>query len=124
MLRLLTTIFLVSAGIFLYSYFRELNPGTVAVRTSPSIQFELSPVTLVIFSMAVGAVLVALAVGMRQTAHVIGNWHSTRLLRLSAFTFSGSSISRPPVEITTPSSSAISFTMVLSIFRKASSPNS
>ena len=27
------------------------------------------------------AVLVALAVGMRQTAHVIGNWRSTRLLR-------------------------------------------
>ena len=81
MLRLLTTIFLVSAGIFLYSYARELNPGTVAVRTSPSLQFELSPVTLVVFSMAVGAVLVALAVGMRQTAHVIGNWRSTRLLR-------------------------------------------
>ena len=44
MLRLLTTIFLVSAGIFLYSYFRELNPGAVAVRTSPSIQFELSQI--------------------------------------------------------------------------------
>jgi tetratricopeptide (TPR) repeat protein len=81
MLRLLTTIFLVSAGIFLYSYFRELNPGTVAIRTSPAVQFDLSPVTLVVFSMAVGAVLVALAVGMRQTAHVIGNWRSTRLLR-------------------------------------------
>ena len=27
MLRLLTTIFLVSIGIFLYSYARELNPG-------------------------------------------------------------------------------------------------
>ena len=65
MLRLLTTIFLVSAGIFLYSYFRELNPGTVAVRTSPAVQFDLSPVTLVVFSMAVGAVLVALAVGMQ-----------------------------------------------------------
>ncbi len=81
MLRLLTTIFLVSTGIFLYSYSRELNPGTVTVQTSPSTQFELSPVTLVVFSMAVGAVLVALAVGMRQTAHVIGNWRSTRLLR-------------------------------------------
>src|SRR6185503_7886465 len=81
MLRLLTTIFLISVGIFLYSYFRELNPGTVAVRTGPAIQFELSPVTLVVFSMAVGAVLVALAVGMRQTAHVISNWRSTRLLR-------------------------------------------
>src|SRR5262249_32393013 len=81
MLRLLVTIFLISAGIFLYSYFRELNPGTVEVRTSPSIQFELSPVTLVVFSMAVRAVLVAVAVGMRQTADLIGNWRSTRLLR-------------------------------------------
>src|SRR6185369_6982781 len=81
MLRLLTTIFLISVGIFLYSYFRELNPGTVSVRTGPAFQFELSPVTLVVFSMAVGAVLVALAVGMRQTVHVIGNWRSTRLQR-------------------------------------------
>ena len=72
MLRLLTTIFLISTGIFVYSYFRELNPGTITVHTGPSSQFELSAVTLVVFSMAVGAVLVALAVGMRQTVHVIG----------------------------------------------------
>ncbi len=81
MLRLLTTIFLISAGIFLYSYFRELNPGTVTVHTGPSTQFDLSAVTLVVFSMAVGALLVALAVGMRQTVHVIGHWRSTRLQR-------------------------------------------
>ena len=81
MLRLLLTIFLVSAGIFLYSYFRELNPGAVLIRTSPSVQFELSPITLIIFSMAAGAVLVAFAVGMRQTVHVIGNWRHTRLVR-------------------------------------------
>lgn len=81
MLRLLTSIFLISAGIFVYSYFRELNPGTLTVHTSPSSQFELSPVTLAVFSMAVGAVLVALAVGMRQTAHAIGTWRSTRLQR-------------------------------------------
>ena len=81
MLRLLTTIFLISTGIFVYSYFRELNPGTITVHTGPSTQFELSAVTLVVFSMAVGAVLVALAVGMRQTVHVIGNWRSTRLQR-------------------------------------------
>src|SRR5690242_6536089 len=54
MLRLLTTIFLISASIFLYSYFRELNPGTLTVHTGPSTQFELSAVTLVVFSMAVG----------------------------------------------------------------------
>ena len=74
MLRLLTTIFLISAGIFLYSYFRELNPGTVTVHTGPSTEFYLSAVTLVVFSMAVG-------VGMRQTVHVIGHWRSTRLQR-------------------------------------------
>lgn len=81
MLRLLTTIFLVSAGIFLYSYFRELNPGTITVHASPAASFELSAVTLAVFSMAVGAVLVAMAVGMRQTVHAIGNWRSTRLQR-------------------------------------------
>ncbi|MDH4188291.1 MAG: tetratricopeptide repeat protein, partial [Nitrospira sp.] len=81
MLRLLTTIFLICVGIFLYSYFRELNPGSVEIRPSPSSQFEVSPVTLVVFSMAVGALLVALAVGMRQTAYAIGNWRSTRLQR-------------------------------------------
>jgi len=81
MLRLLLSIFLISTGIFVYSYFRELNPGTLTIRTGPSVQFELSPVTLVVFSMAVGAVLVAFAVGMRQTVHVIGNWRSTRMLR-------------------------------------------
>ncbi len=81
MLRLLTTIFLICLGIFLYSYFRELNPGTVDIKTSPSIQFQLSPVTLVVFAMALGAVLVTLAVGIRQTAHAIGNWRSARLSR-------------------------------------------
>ena len=81
MLRLLITIFLISVGIFVYSYFRELNPGAVSIRTSPSVQFELSPVTLVVFSMAIGAVLVAFAVGMRQTVHVIGTWRSARLVR-------------------------------------------
>ncbi|MCG3778398.1 MAG: Lipopolysaccharide assembly protein B [Nitrospira sp.] len=81
MLRLLTTIFLICLGIFLYSYFRELNPGTVEIKTSPSIQFQLSLVTLVVFAMALGAVLVTLAVGMRQTAYAIGNWRSARLLR-------------------------------------------
>ena len=54
MLRLLTTIFLISASLFLYSYFRELNPGTITVHTGPSTQFELSAVTLVVFSMAHG----------------------------------------------------------------------
>ena len=39
MFRLLSTIFLVSVGIFLYSYFRELTPGTITVLTSPDALF-------------------------------------------------------------------------------------
>jgi tetratricopeptide (TPR) repeat protein len=81
MLRLLITIFLVSAGVFIYSYFRELNPGTVVVHTSPTLEFELSPVTLVLISMAIGAVIVTFVVGLQQTAHVILNWRSNRLVR-------------------------------------------
>ena len=81
MLRLLITIFLVSAGVFIYSYFRELNPGTVLVRTSSAVEFELSPVTLVLISMAIGAVIVTFVVGLQQTAHVILNWRSNRLVR-------------------------------------------
>ncbi len=81
MLRLLVTIFLVSASVFLYSYFRELNPGTVVVHTSSAVEFELSPVTLVLISMAIGAVIVTFVVGLQQTAHVILNWRSNRLVR-------------------------------------------
>jgi lipopolysaccharide biosynthesis regulator YciM len=81
MLRLLLSIFLVSAGLFVYIYFRELNPGTVTVRTSPETAFELSPVSLVLLAIACGAVLVAFLVGIRETSHYIGNWRSHRLLR-------------------------------------------
>ena len=78
MFRLLFTIFLVSLGIFLYSYFRELNPGTITVRTSPDSVFELSPVSLVLFAMALGATLVALIVTIKETTHVFVNWRSNR----------------------------------------------
>lgn len=81
MFRLLLTIFLVSAGVFIYSYFRELNPGMVMVRTSSTMEFELSPVTLVLISMAIGAVVVTFVVGLQQTAHAIVNWQSNRLVR-------------------------------------------
>ncbi len=81
MFRLLSTIFLVSAGIFLYSYFRELNPGTISIRTGPTTVFELSPVTLVLLAMAVGAVLVALVVTIKETSHFFLNWRSNRLVR-------------------------------------------
>jgi tetratricopeptide (TPR) repeat protein len=81
MFRLLLTIFFISAGVFLYSYFRELNPGTVLIRTSSSMQFELSPVTLVLIAMAIGAVIVSFIVGVQQTAHAIINWRSNRLVR-------------------------------------------
>jgi tetratricopeptide (TPR) repeat protein len=81
MFKLLITIFLISAGVFIYGYFRELNPGTVVVHTAPGSEFELSPVTLVLISMACGAVLATFVVGLQQTAHLILNWRSNRLVR-------------------------------------------
>ena len=81
MFKLLITIFLISTGVFIYSYFRELNPGTVVVHTGPGAEVELSPVTLVLISMACGAVLATFVVGLQQTAHLILNWRSNRLVR-------------------------------------------
>ena len=81
MFKLLISIFLISAGLFIYSYFRELNPGFVVIHTSPGTEFELSPVTLMLISMAFGAVLATFAVGLQQTAHLILNWRSSRLVR-------------------------------------------
>ena len=81
MFRLLSTISLVSVGIFLHSSFRELNPGTITVRTSPDALFDLSPVSLVLFSMALGATLVALIVTIKETSHVFMNWRTNRLVR-------------------------------------------
>ncbi|MBH0201022.1 MAG: tetratricopeptide repeat protein [Nitrospira sp.] len=81
MFKLLITIFLISAGVFIYSYFRELNPGTILIHTAPGAEFELSPVTLVLISMACGAVLATFVVGLQQTAHLILNWRSNRLVR-------------------------------------------
>ncbi|CUS33219.1 tetratricopeptide repeat protein [Candidatus Nitrospira nitrificans] len=81
MFKLLITIFLISAGVFIYSYFRELNPGTILIHTAPGAEFELSPVTLVVISMACGAVIATFVVGLQQTAHLILNWRSNRLMR-------------------------------------------
>ena len=81
MFRLLVTIFLICAGTFIYSYFRELNPGTVTIRTSPTSIFELNTVSLVLLAMAVGAIVVAITVSAHQTSHVILNWRTNRLVR-------------------------------------------
>ncbi|GKS57454.1 tetratricopeptide repeat domain protein [Nitrospira sp.] len=81
MLRLLLTIFLATVGILFYGYFRELNPGTITIRTSPTDTYDLSPVTLILVSMAVGALIVTVMVGIRETTHLIGTWKSTRQQR-------------------------------------------
>jgi len=81
MLRLLLTVFLLSVAILLYGYFQELNPGSVSFRTGPTAAFDLSPVSLVLVSMALGALIVTLLVGARETKHMVLNWRSARLRR-------------------------------------------
>jgi lipopolysaccharide biosynthesis regulator YciM len=81
MFRLLLTVFLIILASVIFGYFQELNPGSVSVRISPTEAFELSPVTVVLISMAAGALMVTLLVGVRETKHLIVNWRSARLRR-------------------------------------------
>jgi len=81
MLRLLLTLFLIVVATLVYGYFRELNPGTMTVRFSPTSEFELSPVSLMLVSMATGALVVIMLVGARETRHVILTWRSSRMVR-------------------------------------------
>jgi lipopolysaccharide biosynthesis regulator YciM len=81
MIRLLLTLTLIIVAIMIYGYFHELNPGSVAIHMSPTSTFELSPVWLVLTSVAAGALLVTLLVGVHETRHLIVNWRSTRLRR-------------------------------------------
>lgn len=81
MLRLLFSLSLVIVASVMYSYFRDLNPGSLTIRLSPSASFELSPVSLILLSMAIGALIVILFVGVRETKHLILTWRSSRVRR-------------------------------------------
>lgn len=81
MLKLLLTVFVAIATIVLYGYFQEMNPGAITLRISPSTAVDLSLASLVLLSMAAGALLVTAMVGVRETKHLILNWHTARLRR-------------------------------------------
>ncbi len=59
----------------------ELNPGDITIRLGPASVFELSLVSLMLISMAIGALIVILTVGIRETRHIILTWRSSRLVR-------------------------------------------
>lgn len=81
MFRLLLTVFLIVVVSFIFGYFEELNPGSITIRISPLESFDLSPISLVLLSMGIGALFVTLLVGVRETKHLILNWHNARLRR-------------------------------------------
>lgn len=81
MLRFIVTLFLIIGASFIYVYFHELNPDLVTLHAGPNTAIEVSPVSLVLTSMAIGALIVTLLVGIRETKHFILNWRSTRLRR-------------------------------------------
>jgi len=58
-----------------------LNPGTVTLRLGPTEAFDLNPVSLILLSMALGALIVILTVGVRETRHLILTWRTSRLTR-------------------------------------------
>jgi lipopolysaccharide biosynthesis regulator YciM len=81
MLRLLITVVLVTGALLVYDHLQELNPGSVTVRIGPSSVFDLSPVSLMLISMALGALIVTVLVSVYETKHMIVNWRSARLRR-------------------------------------------
>lgn len=81
MIRLLLTVILVILAGALYVYLHDLNPGLITIRTATTTSFQLSPVSLVLLSLAAGAVIVTFLVGVRETKHMIMNWRSSRLRR-------------------------------------------
>jgi DNA-binding response OmpR family regulator len=83
MLRLLLTLFIAFALFFVFAYFDKLNPGLVTVRLGPETAFELSPMWVILLSMATGVLAMLLLVGIRHTKNVIVNWRSTKLRRRS-----------------------------------------
>ena len=76
----LFTLFLIIASV-LYSYFRDLNPGSVSIRLESHDDLRTHPVSLMVLSMAIGALIVILFVGVRETRHLILTWRSVRLRR-------------------------------------------
>ncbi len=81
MFRLLLTVFVIISAALIYGYFQELNPSFVNIRISPTDSLDLNPITLMLLSMAAGALLVTLMVGVRETKHLILNWRTSRLRR-------------------------------------------
>ncbi|MFM8540640.1 MAG: tetratricopeptide repeat protein [Nitrospira sp.] len=81
MLRLLLTVFVVIVAVVLAFRFHELNPNSVTLRLSAGAGYELSLASLVLLSIAIGAGLASLLVGIRETIHAIMNLRGDRLLR-------------------------------------------
>ncbi len=81
MLKLILTLLLVIAAVIIYGNFQELNPGSITIRISPATTFDLSPAYLVLLSIATGALVVALVVGIRETRRMTLNWRHIRLRR-------------------------------------------
>jgi lipopolysaccharide biosynthesis regulator YciM len=81
MIRLVLSVFLIIAASVIYGYFHELNPGTITLRLNPAEEIELRPVTLILLSMALGAFIVTLLVGVHATRDLVVNWQGDRLRR-------------------------------------------
>ena len=81
MLRLIMMVILIIGASYTYGYVQDLNPGIIPLHLSPTMTLELSPVHLVLLSIATGALMVALLVGLRDTKTLLINWRSSRLRR-------------------------------------------
>ncbi|MBI3359417.1 MAG: hypothetical protein HY037_07575 [Nitrospirae bacterium] len=71
-MRFLILLFLILIAII--GYFSQLNPDRIAFFVTPNKAVELSLTALILVSIAVGGMLVMIAVGVRQTRAIYFNW--------------------------------------------------
>ncbi len=65
-------------------YFSTLNTGSVVFHVSPDTSFELSITALILFSTALGGVLVITSFGIREIKNLFTNWKETRRKKRNA----------------------------------------
>jgi lipopolysaccharide biosynthesis regulator YciM len=77
-MRFIIWVITLIAAIVAAVYFSDLNPGPITIRLSKNSSAAVSPIYFVLFCIAVGALAVVMAVGVREMRVLILNWRSSR----------------------------------------------
>src|SRR5437879_13424041 len=77
-MRFFLWVFTLIAAIVAAVYFSDLNPDPIMLRLSRQTSTEVTPLYLLLFCIAGGALAVVLLFGLREVRVLILNWRSTQ----------------------------------------------